>query len=127
VLWTAGLGLSGAVTAAVDHLAITGTGLVVVAHGDLPFVPPLDHFGEEGVVTLAPDRRELGTNVAAVPAASGFRFSYGTGSFARHRAEAARLGLACTVVLDWRLATDVDHPSDLALLGVDIADPRPPS
>lgn len=116
VLWTAGLGLSGAVTAAVAHLGAAGADLVVVAHGDLPFVPDLDAFGDPSRVTLAPDQRERGTNVAAVPARSGFAFSYGDGSFERHRAEAARLGLACQVVRDWRLATDVDHPSDLALL-----------
>lgn len=127
VLWTAGLGLSGAVRSAVAHLGAAGADLVVVAHGDLPFVPPLDDFGTDGAVTLAPDRRELGTNVAAVPARAGFRFAYGPGSFERHRAEAARLGLACTVVRDWRLATDVDHPSDLALLGIGIGRPRLPS
>ena len=117
VLWTAGLGLSGAVSAAVGHLGTKGIDLVVVAHGDLPFAPGLDTFGEEGAVTLAPDRTERGTNVAAVPARAGFRFSYGLDSFGRHRNEAARLGLACSVVRDWRLAVDVDHPSDLALLG----------
>lgn len=117
VLWTAGLGLSGAVSAAVAHLGAAGIDLVVVAHGDLPFVSDLGDFGEEGSVTLAPDRTERGTNVAAVPARAGFRFSYGLGSFERHRDEAARLGLACSVVRDWRLAADVDHPSDLALLG----------
>jgi 2-phospho-L-lactate guanylyltransferase len=116
VLWTAGLGLSGAVSAAVAHLGAAGIDLVVVAHGDLPFVAALDSFGEEGTVTLAPDRSERGTNVAAVPARAGFRFSYGPGSFERHRAEANRLGLTCSVVRDWRLAVDVDHPSDLALL-----------
>lgn len=116
VLWTAGLGLSGAVTAAVSHLGAAGADLVVVAHGDLPFVPDLAAFGDPERVTLAPDRRERGTNVAAVPARSGFAFSYGPGSFERHRTEAARLGLTCRVVRDWRLAIDVDHPSDLALL-----------
>ena len=116
VLWTPGLGLSGAVDTAVAWLATAGIDLVVVAHADLPFVPVLDQFGASGAVTLAPDRAEGGTNVAAVPATAGFRFAYGPGSFDRHRAEAARLGLACEVVRDWRLATDVDHPSDLALL-----------
>lgn len=116
VLWTAKLGLSGAVGAAVDHLGQAGFDLVVVAHADLPFVPPLDDFGDEAAVTLAPDRAERGTNVAAVPARAGFRFSYGPGSFDRHRLEAARIGLPCRVVRDWRLAADVDHPSDLALL-----------
>lgn len=116
VLWTPGRGLSGAVGASVRHLGLAGFELVVVAHADLPFVAPLEDFGVAGEVTLAPDRTEEGTNVAAVPARSGFRFSYGPGSFARHQAEAARLGLPCHLVKDWRLATDVDHPSDLPLV-----------
>lgn len=116
VLWTAGLGLSGAVSAAVAHLGAAGVDLVVVAHSDLPFAPVLDGFGRDGTVSLAPDRAERGTNVASVPALAGFRFAYGSGSFARHRAEAGRLGITCTIVRDWRLASDVDHPSDLELL-----------
>jgi len=118
VLWTAGLGLSGAVSSAVAHLGAAGVDLVVVAHGDLPFVTVLDAFGEPGQVTLAPDRGEGGTNVAAVPARSAFSFSYGPGSFQRHQAEAARRGLACSIVRDWRLAADVDHPCDLAMIGL---------
>ncbi len=116
VLWTPGRGLSGAVGAAVVHLATTGFELVVVAHADLPFVPPLAEFGRENAVTLAPDRQMDGTNVIAVPARSGFRFAYGPSSFHRHLAEAARLGLPTETVRDWRLATDVDHPSDVPLV-----------
>ena len=39
-------------------------------------------------ITLVPDRYGNGTNVIALPADAGFQFSYGPGSFARHRAEA---------------------------------------
>ncbi len=116
VLWTPGRGLSGAVGAAVRHLGERGVDLAVVAHADLPLIGSITAFGTPGVVTLAPDVRLDGTNVAAVPARSGFRFAYGPGSFQRHREEAARLGLVCRVVHDWRLAADVDHPADLALL-----------
>jgi 2-phospho-L-lactate guanylyltransferase len=114
VLWTPGLGLSGAVTEGVRRLGRRGFGHVVVAHADLPFAAGLDRLGEEGEVTLAPDRKMQGTNVAALPSDAGFVFSYGAGSFERHRREAARLGLPCTVVRDWRLAVDVDLPDDLA-------------
>jgi len=116
VLWTPGRGLSGAVGAAVRHLGGRGVDLAVVAHADLPLVASLGGFGTPGMVTLAPDLRLDGTNVAAVPARSGFRFAYGPGSFQRHREEAGRLGLSCRVVHDWRLAADVDHPADLSLL-----------
>ncbi len=116
VLWTPGRGLSGAVGSAVAHLGARGVDLVVVAHADLPFVPPLAEYGVDDAVTLAPDRFLDGTNVVAVPSQSGFRFSYGPGSFARHRAEGERLGLTVHVVEDWRLATDVDNPSDIPLV-----------
>ncbi len=47
-------------------------------------------------VTLVPDRRDDGTNVVCVPTRAGFRFPYGPGSFARHRAEARASGAART-------------------------------
>lgn len=114
VIWTPGLGLSGAVEAGVAALATAGVDLAVVAHADLPNVGPLDVVGSDGRVTLVPDLRADGTNVAAVPTRSGFRFSYGPGSFERHRAEAARLGLPCDVVHDASFGADVDVPADLA-------------
>jgi 2-phospho-L-lactate guanylyltransferase len=119
VIWTPGLGLSGAVQSGVATLASEGMTLVVVAHGDLPNARALDTLGEPDRVTLVPDLREDGTNVAVVPAAAGYQFSYGPGSFERHRAEAARLGLACDVVRDVRLAADVDVPADLAHVGTE--------
>jgi 2-phospho-L-lactate guanylyltransferase len=114
VIWTPGLGLSGAVEAGVAALAAAGVSLAVVAHADLPNAGPLDGLGQPGRVTLVPDLRADGTNVAVVPTAVGFRFSYGPGSFERHRGEAARLNLACDVIHDDRLAADVDVPADLA-------------
>lgn len=122
VIWTPGLGLSGAVEAGVEALAAEGVGLVVVAHADLPNAGLanaglLDALGEYGRVTLVPDLRCDGTNVAVVPAAARFRFAYGPGSFERHRAEAARLQLPCDVVHDAGLAADVDLPADLAHVG----------
>jgi 2-phospho-L-lactate guanylyltransferase len=116
VIWTPGLGLSGAVKAGVAVLAAEGTDVAVVAHADLACPNGLDLIGLEAGVTLVPDLRNDGTNVAAVPAGAAFAFSYGPGSFERHRAEAARLGLPCVVVHDRGLATDVDLPEDLQRL-----------
>jgi len=116
VLWTPGLGLSGAVNTGVAHLGAIGYETVVVAHADLPLVTSFDGFGADGEVTLAPDWRADGTNVAAVPATAGFRFAYGPASFVRHQAEAVRLGLTVSVVRDERLSNDVDLPSDLYLV-----------
>lgn len=122
VVWTPGLGLSGAVSRGVEVLADQGVDVVTVAHGDLPLACDLETAGhdvdEAGLeeVTLVPDRRVDGTNVATVPSRAGFRFAYGPGSFGRHRAEAARLGLPCRIIHDFRLAIDVDLPDDLALV-----------
>lgn len=115
VLWTAELGLNGAVTKGVSHLAAAGFDRVVVAHADLPFATPgsLRELPQDGVV-LVPDRHEDGTNVASVPAGIDFPWSYGPGSFARHRLAAAELGLGPTVVWDRDLGWDVDTPADLA-------------
>jgi 2-phospho-L-lactate guanylyltransferase len=119
VIWTPGLGLSGAVQAGVATLAEDGTDIVVVAHADLPNARGLDALGRPDRVTLVPDLRSDGTNVAVVPASAGFRFSYGPGSFERHRAEARRLDLRCDVVRDASLAADVDVPADLAHVGAE--------
>jgi 2-phospho-L-lactate/phosphoenolpyruvate guanylyltransferase len=108
-----GLGLNGAVTAGVEALARAGAGEVLVVHADLPLAAGLAGLAGHKGVTLAPDRREDGTNVACVPALAGFRFSYGPGSFARHCEEAARLGLDLRVVRDLVLAWDVDVPADI--------------
>ncbi len=64
-------------------------------------------------MVLVPDRRDDGTNVACLPSAAGFRFAYGAGSFGRHRAEAARLGLPLRIERDAALGWDVDVPDDL--------------
>jgi len=113
VLWTPGLGLNGAVEEGVRQLAERGIDHVVVAHADLPLADDLSWVARFPGVTLVPDRHDEGTNVIGIPAACGFRFSYGAGSFARHRREAARLPLPTRVVRRASLAWDVDVPADL--------------
>ncbi len=115
VIWTPGLGLNGAVQAAVDTLAHEGVDVAVVAHGDLPLATRLAWVAATPGVTIVPDRRREGTNVIAVPTSIGFRFAYGPGSFERHRAEAIRLGQQVRIVADPRLGWDVDLPDDLVL------------
>jgi len=113
VLPEPGRGLNGAVEAGVERLGAAGASEVLVAHADLPFAHDVAQLAGFGGVTLVPDRRDDGTNVACVPAGAGFRFHYGLGSFARHRAEARRLGLPCRVVRDPELTWDVDVPGDI--------------
>jgi 2-phospho-L-lactate guanylyltransferase len=116
VVWEPGRGLNGAVEAGVARLAGLGVEQVVVAHADLPLADDLTWVAEFDGVTLVPDRASDGTNVACVPADAGFRFAYGPGSFARHQAEARRLGLTLRVVHEPSLGWDVDIPADLTSL-----------
>lgn len=117
VVWAPDQGLDGAVASGVAQLAGLGFSRVIVAHGDLPHARSLVDLAPGGGVTLIPDRRDDGTNVAVVPASSGFRFAYGPGSFGRHRREAERLGLAVSVRRAPELAWDVDVPADLLPAG----------
>lgn len=113
VIWEPGRGLNGAVEAGVRHLAAAGVGRVAVVHGDLPFPEDLGWICGFGGITLVPDRNRDGTNVIGLPTGCGFAFSYGPGSFGRHLAESARLGLARRVVHGSPLSWDVDVPADL--------------
>jgi 2-phospho-L-lactate guanylyltransferase len=115
VVWRPGRGLNGAVEDGVTHLGRAGVERVVVSHADLPLVTSFLEVLADPTVVLVPDRHEDGTNVAVVPAASGFRFRYGPGSFARHRAEAARLDLGPVIVRSPRLSWDIDTAADLDL------------
>jgi 2-phospho-L-lactate guanylyltransferase len=108
-----GRGLNNAVTDGVTHLAARGFTRVIVAHADLPHALDLTWVADFDGVTLVPDRRDDGSNVVCVPASTGFRFSYGRGSFRRHADEARRLGLALRVEREPRLGWDVDVPADL--------------
>jgi len=118
VLWRPGHGLNGAIADGLTSLAKLGVTHVVVAHADLPLAHDLASLVVPEVITLVPDRHDDGTNVVALPAAVGFRFAYGPGSFRRHRTEAARHGLGVRVWRDPRLGLDVDLPDDLARPGV---------
>ena len=113
VLWRPGRGLNRAVDDGVVALAALDVERVVVAHADLPMATDLAWPARHDGVTLVPDRRDDGTNVACVPTRAGFEFSYGPGSFRRHGAEARRLGLPLRVVREPSLGWDVDLPSDL--------------
>ncbi len=113
VIWEPGRGLNGAVEAGVIHLASMGVTQVTVAHADLPHASDLAAVGDAPGITLVPDRYGNGTNVMAVPADAGFQFSYGPGSFARHRIEARRIGIATRILDRPDLAWDVDEPGDV--------------
>jgi 2-phospho-L-lactate guanylyltransferase len=124
VVWEPGRGLNGAVQAGVEYLRCGGVTQVTVAHGDLPHALDLADVGEAVGITLVPDRYGNGTNVIVVPADAGFQFSYGPGSFARHQAEAGRLGLTVRVLDRPDLAYDIDEPDDVVPVAAAPVTPR---
>ena len=116
VEWTPGLGLNGAVQQGFASLVKeSDVDVVVVAHADLPHAAGLSRLATHGdVVSIVPDRHDDGTNVLAVPTtAPSFVFAYGPGSFARHVAEAERVGRRVRVERWPELQGDVDTPDDL--------------
>lgn len=108
-------GLSAAAERSLDWLVSNSVDRAVIIHADLVLARTLAPVVGDGLV-IAPDRRRDGSNAVCVPAGSGFRFSYGPGSFQRHVAEAGRLGLPVTVVDEPALAFDVDDVGDLRSL-----------
>lgn len=121
VVWTPGVGLDGAVQRGCELLVAGGADRVVVCHADLPRATGLARLADAGDdfdgITFVPDRRDDGTNVASVPATAiegGFTFAYGPGSFGRHVAEAARVGVPVRVLRLPELQWDVDTPDDLS-------------
>jgi len=116
VVWEPGRGLNGAVEEGVARLSEMSVQQVTVAHGDLPMAIGIGTLPPFEGITLVPDRHGDGTNVIRLPSDCGFRFSYGPGSFLRHREECARLGLPLRIANDPLLAFDVDSPADLELI-----------
>jgi 2-phospho-L-lactate guanylyltransferase len=108
-------GLNHAVRHGARQLFCRGFDRVLIAHADLARPSALPELVELDGVVLVPDRHLDGTNAMVVPTGSGFSFSYGPGSFARHLSEAERLGLPVHVVRGVGLDLDLDDPADLAL------------
>lgn len=113
VIWCPGTGLNGAVQQGFAELRAVGYRSVAIAHSDLPLATNLSPLLGWIGVTLVPDRHRTGSNVIALPTSIDFRFSYGSGSFGRHVAEAVRHRRGLRIVHDPRLGWDVDRPDDL--------------
>lgn len=100
-------------------LSARGIRRVVVAHADLPLartLAPMLIDGDRSVMAIVPCHRNDGSPVVSLPSGIPFRFSYGSGSFRSHLAEARRRGLAVRVLREPSLAFDIDGPDDLAAL-----------
>lgn len=115
-----GGGLNPAIHSALEHVSAKGAGRMIVLFADLPGLTTEDVERLAAVpadrIAIAPDRHGTGTNALSlpIPAAKGFTFAFGPDSFARHRAEAGRVGLRIDEVHSCGLARDVDVPEDLA-------------
>lgn len=123
-----GGGLNESLHAALALLQRRGVTRVAILLADLPRltvedVSALVRAAEDTGIALAPDHTGTGTNAACVPVPTPLRFQFGPDSFARHRAEAARLGLRAASVTREGLAFDLDEPADLARLRA-LGDPR---
>ena len=86
---------------------------LLIVHADLAEPAGLGDFEPGDGVTLVADRHGLGTNVLALATRLDFRFAYGADSLSRHRLEALRLGLACTVITESPWSWDVDSADDM--------------
>jgi 2-phospho-L-lactate guanylyltransferase len=92
---------------------------ILIMPADLPLVRPScieEIMGRRRTgpqVILVPDRRMEGTNLLYLDPAEDFEFSFGEGSFEKHRRQATQRGRKVDVVLSEELAFDVDTPEDL--------------
>ena len=87
--------------------------------GDLPFLKAadvhsvLDSSRRQNNITLAPARRDGGTNAILVPQGIPFRPELGPQSFTRHLARAAELEVSVAICHSPGLGLDLDVPDDL--------------
>ena len=87
--------------------------------GDLPFLKPADLYAlmtatrRQNNITIAPARRDGGTNGLLVPKGIPFRPQLGDRSFSKHLALAGELGVSVAMCYSPGLGFDLDIPEDL--------------
>lgn len=116
--------LNDAVNAAVSNLASDGCSDILVVHGDLPLLSAQDisiflqrhRSAQSSAVTIAPDRRGVGTNLLAWRPLRQFQTQYGADSFAKHCAQARSLNAQLTICELPGARCDIDEPEDLLLM-----------
>ena len=112
-----GTGLNPALASALATAMAAGSARLVIVFADLPQLTSQEValLAAARGIAIAPDRHGTGTNALSLPlpAASGFTFAFGPDSFARHQAEAARIGLPLQPIHSPGLQRDIDAPADL--------------
>jgi len=111
-------GLNSALRQAQQTVVALGGSRMLVVSSDLPLLEARDlrHLADaasEGVLALAPDRTDQGTNAMCLPVSRPFDFAFGSNSFSRHCERAHVLDLESVIVRRPGLAFDVDLPVDL--------------
>ena len=128
--------LNRALAQAGEQAAAAGATAVLVLPADLPLLTraEVDRLCAQAkrppVVVLAPDRRHDGTNALLLSPPGLIEYSFGTGSYNRHRERARQAGARLDVCDLPGLALDIDLVEDLDLLrasGTASPPPRPRS
>jgi len=115
-------GLNACLDAALQEVAARGASAAVIVSGDLPLLTPEEIVAliaatGSGQIAVAPDRTLQGSNAIGLALPTRVRLQLGPDSYARHHAEALRLGLRFNRVDAPGLAFDVDKPADVRALG----------
>ena len=116
-----GRGLDAAVRAGVRACLAQGAGAVVVLASDLPLLSADELArlcGRRAGMVICRDRHGGGTNALKLARPLGFRFAYGPGSAAAHRAEARRRRTGVVELALPGVAFDIDTAEDLAALSI---------
>jgi 2-phospho-L-lactate guanylyltransferase len=113
--------LNSALTRATQAALTQGAGAVLILPTDLPFLAPddvralIEMDGPGPMVSIAPDRREIGTNALFISPPGLLPYAFGEHSFARHMALAQAAGARPRVCRLPGAALDIDGPEDLEL------------
>ena len=113
-----GRNLNDTLSKAFDHAFERDKAALYIA-GDLPFVKPSDIYSfiqasrGAGNVTLAPARRDGGTNAILVPQGVPFKPELGRRSFSKHLRQAAKLETSVAIAYSPGLGMDLDVVDDL--------------
>ncbi len=112
-------GTAAACTCALDSLPWDDSAAVLFVAGDLPLISPsalipLVALSQSSpLVAIAGDRHRFGTNALLCAPGGAIPLCFGDGSFAKHLAAAASLGVPVHIVDSAPLALDIDEPADL--------------
>ena len=104
-------------------MAFKEYGAAMYLPADLPFLKTADLHAivrsshARNNITLAPARKDGGTNAILVPGGVPFQPELGPNSFSRHVSQAARIGVSVAICYSQGTGLDLDTPEDLQTYG----------